>query len=71
MSAGGFVAAAAETTNVGEPVLNIAIFAGFVAITVAITVFGGVLYGVADRAADDLVDRTPYLESVFGDRVVE
>jgi multicomponent Na+:H+ antiporter subunit D len=49
----------------------VAATAGFVAITVAITVFGGVLYGVADRAADDLVDRTPYLESVFGDRVVE
>jgi cation/acetate symporter len=36
MSAGGFVAAAAETTNVGEPVLNIAIFAGFVAITLIV-----------------------------------
>ena len=36
MSAGGFVATAAETTNVGEPVLNIAIFAGFVAITLIV-----------------------------------
>jgi multicomponent Na+:H+ antiporter subunit D len=41
-----------------------------VAVTLAITVFGGVLYGVADRAATDLLDRTPYLESVFGDQEI-
>ncbi|MGY1664663.1 Na+/H+ antiporter subunit D [Geodermatophilus sp. SYSU D00696] len=37
-----------------------------VALTVALTGLAGPLYGLADRAAVDLLDRTPYLTSVFG-----
>jgi len=36
MSAGAVAAAVAESTNVGEPILNIAIFGGFVAITLIV-----------------------------------
>jgi multicomponent Na+:H+ antiporter subunit D len=38
-----------------------------VAVTAALTVVAGALYGYTDRAAGDLRDRTPYLESVFGE----
>ncbi|MCZ2829791.1 Na+/H+ antiporter subunit D [Modestobacter sp. VKM Ac-2986] len=41
-----------------------------VALTVALTVVAGPLYGYTDRAAGDLLDRTPYLESVFGGETV-
>jgi multicomponent Na+:H+ antiporter subunit D len=37
-----------------------------VTLTVALTGLAGPLYGLADRAATDLVDRTPYISSVFG-----
>ncbi len=37
-----------------------------VVVTVALTVIAGPLYGYTDRAAADLQDRTPYLESVLG-----
>ncbi|MGY1610243.1 Na+/H+ antiporter subunit D [Geodermatophilus sp. SYSU D00700] len=37
-----------------------------VTLTVALTGLAGPLYGLADRAAVDLLDRTPYLTSVFG-----
>jgi multicomponent Na+:H+ antiporter subunit D len=37
-----------------------------VALTVALTGLAGPLYGLADRAATDLIDRTPYISSVFG-----
>jgi multicomponent Na+:H+ antiporter subunit D len=37
-----------------------------VALTVALTGLAGPLYGLADRAATDLIDRTPYTTSVFG-----
>jgi multicomponent Na+:H+ antiporter subunit D len=37
-----------------------------VALTVALTGLAGPLYGLADRAATDLLDRTPYVSSVFG-----
>jgi multicomponent Na+:H+ antiporter subunit D len=40
--------------------------AALVALTVALTGLAGPLYGLADRAATDLLDRTPYLTSVFG-----
>jgi multicomponent Na+:H+ antiporter subunit D len=36
-----------------------------VAVTVSLTVFAGALYGYTDRAAHDLLDRTPYIEAVF------
>ena len=41
--------------------------AALVALTVALTGLAGPLYGLADRAATDLVDRTPYTSSVFGE----
>ncbi|SOE00552.1 Na+/H+ antiporter subunit D [Blastococcus haudaquaticus] len=37
-----------------------------VAVTVGLTALAGPLYGVAQRAADDLLDRTPYVSTVFG-----
>ncbi len=36
-----------------------------VAVTVALTVIAGPLYGYTDRAARDLLERTPYIEAVF------
>ncbi|GAB3317727.1 Na+/H+ antiporter subunit D [Geodermatophilus aquaeductus] len=41
--------------------------AALAALTVALTVLAGPLYGLADRAANDLVDRAPYVSSVFGE----
>ncbi|WP_448611269.1 Na+/H+ antiporter subunit D [Geodermatophilus sp. URMC 60] len=41
--------------------------AALVALTVALTGLAGPLYGLADRAATDLIDRTPYVSSVFGE----
>jgi multicomponent Na+:H+ antiporter subunit D len=43
--------------------------AAMVAVTVALTVIAGPLYGYAHRAAEDLLERTPYIESVFQDPV--
>jgi multicomponent Na+:H+ antiporter subunit D len=47
------------------PGAMVAATAALVAVTVALTVVAGFLYGLADRAADDLVERTPYIEAVF------
>jgi multicomponent Na+:H+ antiporter subunit D len=44
--------------------------AAMVVVTVALTVLAGPLYGIADRAATDLLERTPYLTAVFGDEDV-
>ncbi|WP_369255455.1 Na+/H+ antiporter subunit D [Geodermatophilus amargosae] len=41
--------------------------AALMALTVALTGLAGPLYGLADRAATDLFDRTPYVSSVFGE----
>jgi multicomponent Na+:H+ antiporter subunit D len=41
--------------------------AAMVAVTVSLTFLGGALYGYTDRAADDLLDRTPYIDAVFSD----
>jgi multicomponent Na+:H+ antiporter subunit D len=38
-----------------------------VVVTVGLTVLAGPLYGVADRAAEDLLERSPYVSAVFGD----
>ncbi|SEP24394.1 multisubunit sodium/proton antiporter, MrpD subunit (TC 2.A.63.1) [Trujillonella endophytica] len=43
----------------------VAATAGLVAVTVALTFVAGGLYGLADGAARDLVERTPYIEAVF------
>ncbi|SDF20118.1 multisubunit sodium/proton antiporter, MrpD subunit (TC 2.A.63.1) [Blastococcus fimeti] len=40
--------------------------AAMVVVTVGLTVVAGPLYGVAERAAEDLRDRTPYITAVFG-----
>ncbi len=40
--------------------------AAMVSVTVALTAVAGPLYGVAERAADDLRDRSPYIAAVFG-----
>jgi multicomponent Na+:H+ antiporter subunit D len=40
--------------------------AGLVAVTVALSVIAGPLYALSDRAAADLLDRGPYIESVLG-----
>ncbi len=39
--------------------------AGLVVASVALTIFAGPLYGVTDRAAHDLLERSPYIEAVF------
>jgi multicomponent Na+:H+ antiporter subunit D len=41
--------------------------AALVALTVALTGLAGPLYGLADRASTDLIERTPYIASVFGE----
>jgi multicomponent Na+:H+ antiporter subunit D len=41
--------------------------AAMVVVTVGLTALAGPLYGVAERAAEDLLDRTPYVSAVFGD----
>jgi multicomponent Na+:H+ antiporter subunit D len=43
--------------------------AAFVALTVALTALAGPLYGLTDRAAGDLLERTAYLQAVFGNEV--
>jgi multicomponent Na+:H+ antiporter subunit D len=44
--------------------------AAMVVLTVALTGLAGPLYGVTSRAADDLLDRRPYIEAVFGEEGV-
>ncbi|MFP5369616.1 MAG: Na+/H+ antiporter subunit D, partial [Actinomycetes bacterium] len=48
------------------PRVMVATTAAMVTLTVALTGIAGPLYGLADRAAADLLERTPYVESVFG-----
>jgi multicomponent Na+:H+ antiporter subunit D len=47
------------------PRAMVAATAALVAVTVALTGIAGFLYGLADRAAADLVERTPYVDAVF------
>jgi multicomponent Na+:H+ antiporter subunit D len=49
------------------PRLMVAATAGMVAVTLGLTVVAGPLYGMADRAAVDLLDRSPYIEAVLGE----
>jgi multicomponent Na+:H+ antiporter subunit D len=44
----------------------VAATAAMVVVTVGLTVLAGPLYAVADRAAEDLLARTPYISAVFG-----
>jgi multicomponent Na+:H+ antiporter subunit D len=66
-----------ETDGLGEdggrrrplqplPGVMVGATAAMVVVTVGLTVVAGPLYGVAERAAGDLVDRTPYISAVFG-----
>ncbi|NIZ89745.1 Na+/H+ antiporter subunit D [Kineosporiaceae bacterium B12] len=45
--------------------------AGLVVVGVALTAIAGPLFGVSDRAAADLLQRTPYTSTVLHDRVPE
>ena len=51
----------------GLPRLMVATTATMVVLTVTLTGIAGPLYGLADRAAADLLERTPYVDAVFGD----
>ncbi|MFP5312105.1 MAG: Na+/H+ antiporter subunit D, partial [Actinomycetes bacterium] len=44
--------------------------AGLVVLGVALTVFAGPLFGLADRAARQMLDRAPYIQSVLGEETV-
>jgi multicomponent Na+:H+ antiporter subunit D len=59
---------AAEPERPGRPLSRVMLgaTAAMVAVTVALTGLAGPLYGIADRASEDLRARTPYLTSVFG-----
>ena len=48
------------------PRVMVASTAAMVVVTVGLTALAGPLYGVAERAAEDLLDRGPYLSAVFG-----
>ena len=39
--------------------------AAMVTVTVGLTFIAGPLYGYTQRAAEDILERTPYIESVF------
>jgi multicomponent Na+:H+ antiporter subunit D len=43
---------------------------GLVALGVALTVFAGPLFGLSDRAAADMLDRSPYIQAVMGEDTV-
>ncbi|WIK83382.1 Na+/H+ antiporter subunit D [Micrococcus lylae] len=45
--------------------------AGLVALSVAFTVFAGPLYDLSDQAAQDMMDRTPYITAVLGEAAAE
>ncbi|RZU34220.1 Na+/H+ antiporter subunit D [Blastococcus saxobsidens] len=48
------------------PRVMVASTAAMVVVTVGLTLVAGPLYGIAERAAADLRDRTPYVSAVFG-----
>ena len=67
---GGYVPAGGPRTGSERalrplPGVMVGATAVMVAVTVALTVIAGPLYGYTDRAARDLLDRTPYIEAVF------
>jgi multicomponent Na+:H+ antiporter subunit D len=57
---------ASNPAQVPLPRTMVGATAVMVAVTVALTGLAGPLSGVAARAADDLLDRTPYLSAVLG-----
>jgi multicomponent Na+:H+ antiporter subunit D len=61
------LAPAAKTVRALRPLpgVMVAATAAMAALTVGLTFVAGALYGYTDRAAGDLLERTPYIESVF------
>jgi multicomponent Na+:H+ antiporter subunit D len=55
----------APATPVALPAAMVAPTAGLVLVGVALSIVAGPLFGVADRAAVDLRERSPYVESVL------
>jgi multicomponent Na+:H+ antiporter subunit D len=51
------------------PGVMVAATAAMAAVTVALTGIAGPLFGLTQRAADDLIERTSYVEAVLGDPV--
>jgi multicomponent Na+:H+ antiporter subunit D len=51
------------------PGVMVAATAAMAAVTVALTGIAGPLFGLTQRAADDLIERTSYIEAVLGDPV--
>jgi multicomponent Na+:H+ antiporter subunit D len=65
----GAPAAVSPRRRVALPRTMTAATAGLVAVGLAITVAAGPLYTLTDRAAADLVARTPYVSAVFAQTV--
>ncbi|ABS01535.1 multicomponent Na+:H+ antiporter subunit D [Kineococcus radiotolerans] len=63
--------ATATEVGVRTPAGMVVPTAALVAVGVGITFVAGPLFGVADRAARDLLDRAPYTSTVLHDRVPE
>ncbi|MCZ2825473.1 MULTISPECIES: Na+/H+ antiporter subunit D [unclassified Modestobacter] len=53
------------------PAVMMAATTAMVLLTVGLTVIAGPLYGMTERAAGDLRERTPYIEAVYGAEVDE
>jgi multicomponent Na+:H+ antiporter subunit D len=49
------------------PGVMVAATAAMVVVTASLTILAGPLYGFTQRAADDLLDRSPYVQAVFAD----
>lgn len=66
------VPATAEAAEPARPARGLVGSAtALVAVSVALTFVAGPLYDLADRAAADLLDRTPYLVAVYGDQAID
>ncbi|MFB9377169.1 Na+/H+ antiporter subunit D [Kineococcus gynurae] len=62
---GSGVAIAKQAVDVRTPLGMVAPTAVLVAVGVGITVVAGPLFGISDRAATDLIDRAPYVQTVL------
>ncbi|MDF2976743.1 MAG: Na(+) antiporter subunit [Actinomycetospora sp.] len=66
---GRFLGVAGDRVSRSLPRVMAGATAALVTLGLAITVFAGPLYAIADQAADDLVARTPYVQAVFAQTV--